>query len=132
ELNGDGIHRIQNVLSLQHDIHDLFDTLDLWFEATDTKDLYKLRSTQALPSSSNGFADFRNDDPNSLPPPSSDYLAIHAAVCIVAQMSGAAAFVEEFYENWGDTHVLAADGTSARLLQFVLEPLSMASPLSVH
>jgi len=34
ELNGKGIHKLQNVLTLHSDLHDLFDTLQLWLEPT--------------------------------------------------------------------------------------------------
>ena len=32
ELNGSGIHRLENILTLDHYLHRLFDTLQLWFE----------------------------------------------------------------------------------------------------
>jgi hypothetical protein len=32
ELNGSGIHRLENVLTLTQYVHDLFDTLQLWME----------------------------------------------------------------------------------------------------
>jgi hypothetical protein len=34
ELNGDNIHRLQNVMTLDTSIHHMFDHLYLWFEAT--------------------------------------------------------------------------------------------------
>ena len=32
ELNGDNMHRLENVLTLNSDAHTLFDTLKLWLE----------------------------------------------------------------------------------------------------
>ena len=32
ELNGSGIHRLENIFTLDHYPHHLFDTLQLWFE----------------------------------------------------------------------------------------------------
>jgi hypothetical protein len=32
ELNGHKIHRLENVITLNHDVHILFDTLQLWLE----------------------------------------------------------------------------------------------------
>jgi hypothetical protein len=32
ELNGSGIHRLENVLTLTQNVHDLFDKLKLWLE----------------------------------------------------------------------------------------------------
>jgi hypothetical protein len=34
ELNGEKIHRLENVMTLRQDLHWLFDTLGLWLEAT--------------------------------------------------------------------------------------------------
>lgn len=34
ELNGAAIHRIENVMTMERGLHDLFDTLGIWFEAT--------------------------------------------------------------------------------------------------
>lgn len=34
ELNGNGVHRLENVMTLDAGIHMLFDRLNLWFEAT--------------------------------------------------------------------------------------------------
>lgn len=34
ELNGAKIHRLQNILTLQTDMHTMFDQLELWFETT--------------------------------------------------------------------------------------------------
>jgi hypothetical protein len=34
ELNGEKIHRLENVMTLRSDLHWLFDTLGLWLEAT--------------------------------------------------------------------------------------------------
>jgi hypothetical protein len=33
-FNGEKVHYLTNVMTLQHDIHDWFDRLDLYFEAT--------------------------------------------------------------------------------------------------
>ena len=32
ELNGSGIHRLQNIITLHSDVHTFFDTLQLWLE----------------------------------------------------------------------------------------------------
>ena len=33
ELNGDGVHHLENVMTLDVGIHMLFDSLSIWFEA---------------------------------------------------------------------------------------------------
>jgi len=34
ELNGNGSHRLENVMTMEMGLHGLFDSLSLWFEAT--------------------------------------------------------------------------------------------------
>jgi len=34
ELNGADIHRMGNVMTMERGLHDLFDSLGIWFEAT--------------------------------------------------------------------------------------------------
>jgi hypothetical protein len=34
ELNGENIHRLENVMTLEHTVHKHFDDLKLWFEPT--------------------------------------------------------------------------------------------------
>jgi hypothetical protein len=34
ELNGTKVHRLENILTLQLDVHQFFDGLVLWFEPT--------------------------------------------------------------------------------------------------
>jgi HNH endonuclease len=33
-LNGEKVHSLFNVMTMEHNAHDLFDRLDLWFEKT--------------------------------------------------------------------------------------------------
>ena len=33
-LNGPKVHSLYNVMTMQHDVHDWFDRLDMWFEET--------------------------------------------------------------------------------------------------
>ncbi|KAK0444206.1 uncharacterized protein EV420DRAFT_1768324 [Desarmillaria tabescens] len=107
ELNGAGIHRLENILTLNPSFRDFFDQLGLWLEAVDNQpNTYTVVSTLALP----------------LPSPA--YLAIHAACCRVAHLSGAAEYVEkvlqeeeEIREQVGSMCVLAEDGSSMDLLE---------------
>jgi hypothetical protein len=36
ELNGTGIHRLENVITLNYDAHTFFDTFQLWLEPVET------------------------------------------------------------------------------------------------
>ncbi|KAG6835318.1 hypothetical protein H0H93_002745, partial [Arthromyces matolae] len=121
ELNGKSIHRLENVITLEKNIHEAFDTLNLWFEATDQKDIYEICVVDPLPPSYNRYADFTTSGWDKLPPPSPDYLALHAAVCKVAHMAGVAEYLESTIRDCEDIEVLAADGTSGPLLHFALE-----------
>jgi hypothetical protein len=58
---------------------------------------------------------FTSTDP-SLPLPNPEYLKLHAAVCRVAHMCGAADYLNQQDRDFDRTAVLACDGSSANLL----------------
>lgn len=113
------IHRLQNIMTLDASFHDLFDTLDVWFEETvcparifyfspilmegpaqDTPNLYKICSSipgYHKPARVPEYVEFRTER-RDLPLPSPRYLEIHAACCRVAHMSGAA----DYYRDLDD------------------------------
>ncbi|KAJ6460399.1 hypothetical protein C8R47DRAFT_1027785 [Mycena vitilis] len=105
ELQGVDIHRLENILTINADDHDSMDKLLLWFEATGALNEYDicLRDEGEWPQ--------RPVDPPSLhvfqavrrvtfrgtpelPAPSPRYLALHAACCRIAHLSGAADHLE--------------------------------------
>jgi hypothetical protein len=45
DLNGNNIHRLENVLTLDIGIHSLFDELKLWFEPTVSNSLFDVPSS---------------------------------------------------------------------------------------
>ena len=53
--------------------------------------------------------------------PDRRYLKLHAAVCRIAHLSGAAEYVESYSRDTESTMVLAHDGTSADILSFALQ-----------
>ena len=55
------------------------------------------------------------------PLPNPKYLAIHAACCRVAHMSGAAEYLDKLICDMEELHVLAEDGTSADILAYALQ-----------
>ncbi|KAG0692233.1 hypothetical protein DFH29DRAFT_769047, partial [Suillus ampliporus] len=88
ELNGDQIHHLTNILTLCVDVHGKFDTLSTHhYQATPNQ--YRVCgdtfSTRNYPPT----LIFTTSDPANLPLPDSRYLAIHAACCKVARLSGA-------------------------------------------
>ncbi|KAF7356433.1 HNH endonuclease [Mycena venus] len=95
-LNGAGINQLGNILTLLVTLHEFFDRLMLWLEKVEGQEnTYKTCYPQTgildldyLPatvtfSTSTGF-----------PLPRADLLAVHAAACCVAHLSGAAEFLE--------------------------------------
>ncbi|KAG6834358.1 hypothetical protein H0H93_010130 [Arthromyces matolae] len=125
ELDGEGIYRLENVMTIDARCHEQFETLNLWLEETDVLNVYKLRGNRVW----NLYGEvtqvtFDTDDPVNLPVPSPEYLRLHAACCRIARMSGAADYVEETWRDFEDMSVLSADGASADLLHFALESFS--------
>jgi hypothetical protein len=67
---------------------------------------------------------FTSTDP-SLPLPNPEYLKLHAAVCRVAHMCGAADYLDQQDRDFDRTPVLARDGSSANLLSSRLKSVSL-------
>ncbi|THU79641.1 hypothetical protein K435DRAFT_697356 [Dendrothele bispora CBS 962.96] len=121
ELNGQHVHQLGNVLTLDITLHDWMDKLALWFEkAPDgVSSMYK------LPEDVTFTVDQiiqRRLNPESLlteldlPLPNPTYLHIHASVCRVAHMSGAADYIDFISRAMEQLDVLAEDGSSADFL----------------
>ncbi|KAG8894538.1 hypothetical protein FRC00_008795 [Tulasnella sp. 408] len=129
-LNGPSIHRVENVLTMSLDVRELFGTLQLWFEATDVPNTYKLCSTDDII-----FTLFNPPIPrqvtlestnSSIPLPNSDYLKIHGACAKVAHLSGATEYLKAILNEWEERPVLASDGGSADMLSFLLARVLVA------
>ena len=60
---------------------------------------------------------------SDLPLPSPKYLRIHAHCCRIAHMSGAAEYLDIIYRDMEELKVLAADGTSADVLDIAISGL---------
>ncbi|KAF5310633.1 hypothetical protein D9619_008090 [Psilocybe cf. subviscida] len=123
DLNGPNIHRLENIMTLQGDIHKLFDSLSIWFVATNTEHTYRI---ETIPDHA-PFAleyptvSFTTSKPG-LALPSPEYLAIHAACAKVAHLSGASEWFRK-YDHDEEEHfhkTLATDGNSASLLHNLL------------
>lgn len=121
--------------------HELFDGLDLWFEATvrvlrvwlgsisltsrlqNVPNTYKVCSSH--PANLRVFSPiptevtFKSTD-SLIPLPNAHYLKVHAACAKVAHLSGAAEYLETILDEWEERPVLASDGGSAEMLSFVL------------
>ncbi|THU85892.1 hypothetical protein K435DRAFT_924384 [Dendrothele bispora CBS 962.96] len=136
ELNGQHVHQLGNVLTLDITLHDWMDKLALWFEkAPDgVPNHYNIKisrkygmvaSMYKLPEDVTFTVDQiiqRRLNPESLlteldlPLPNPTYLHIHASVCRVAHMSGAADYIDFISRAMEQLDVLAEDGSSADFL----------------
>ncbi|KAF5378312.1 hypothetical protein D9615_008803 [Tricholomella constricta] len=127
DLNGNNIHRLENVLTLDVGVRCLFDELKLWFEPTDTSNTYKLTSPSPryIAQHYKTSVTFTTPDPEKLPLPSPEYLSIHAACAKVAHLSGAGQHIDKVLRELEDTKVLSKDGSSAEALEHALLPTNL-------
>ncbi|KAH9175892.1 hypothetical protein EDB89DRAFT_1903406 [Lactarius sanguifluus] len=141
KLTGKKIHSLDNVMTLELNMHDSFDQLKMWFEAVarafsllttviETEgpqeglpNTYTMKSTDPVFLAKCKAADCKitlTSEYPDLPLPNPDYLEIHAACCRVAHLSGAGEYMDKVLEDLEDTRVLSQDGSSGRILSFVL------------
>ncbi|KAJ3891823.1 hypothetical protein GG344DRAFT_46573, partial [Lentinula edodes] len=119
KLNEGNIHSLWNVMTLVQPIHDCFNRLELWFEATDNEHEYFIKTTDEtnrLLSELNGPITLTSSDPN-VPLPDPKLLAFHATACRVAYLSGATEYLEEIVRDFERLNVLAEDGGSLAILE---------------
>ncbi|KAF8550034.1 hypothetical protein OG21DRAFT_1420364 [Imleria badia] len=121
KLNGENVHSLTNVISVESNVHEAFDRLMLYFEATAIK-WFGLKPHPSVCK----FVKFSTPDPENLPVPACELLALHATCCKVAHLSGAAEYIDEIYRDADKLDVLSADGTSGDVLNYVL--LSLLKP----
>ncbi|KAH7906895.1 hypothetical protein BJ138DRAFT_1117169 [Hygrophoropsis aurantiaca] len=115
QLNGSGLHRLENIMTLCYDKHDSFDKLRLWLDSTVSR-------TPRTPYFELGYQKltFTTDDPVNYPLPNPEYLRHHAAAARVAYMSGAGEYIERVLTDMEMASVLADDGSSVELLAAAL------------
>jgi hypothetical protein len=73
------------------------------------------------------FVTFSTSDPEHLPVPSPDLLALHATCCKVAHLSGAAEYIDKNWDDLDETGVLAYDGSSGDILNHKLRSIANSS-----
>ncbi|KAF8447183.1 hypothetical protein L210DRAFT_3641146 [Boletus edulis BED1] len=123
-LNGKNVHSLTNVISMTSDVHEAFDRLELYFEATAS--FVKWFGRKPFTGSVREPVQFSTWDPENLPVPARELLALHATCCKVAHLSGAAEYIDEIYRDADELVVLSTDGTSAAILDYLL--LSLSEP----
>ncbi|KAI9509931.1 hypothetical protein F5148DRAFT_1011536 [Russula earlei] len=124
KFNGEKVHSLTNVMTLEKNVHDRFDQLELYFEATSQKDHYEVKCYGLMPPLFQQFVAFSTTDPEHLPVPSPELLAFHATCCKVANLSGAAEYIDRVYRDADEMGVLASDGASGDVLGYLLSSLS--------
>ncbi|THH17497.1 hypothetical protein EW146_g3321, partial [Bondarzewia mesenterica] len=100
-------HGLNNIMTLDCDLHANFDQLWLWLEATDVPHRYKINSLYSgiiaqLPD----YVQFSTLDPINLPLPNPCFVRLHAACARVAYLSGAAEYIEKVLRDMEMTRVL--------------------------
>ena len=145
ELNGDQIHRLENILTMRADLHATFDSLGLWLEPTvrlylcracipgfdyhntrqDVINQYEVHADAPLDAGIPAVVTFTAQ--GGLPLPDPRYLALHAACARVAHLSGAGEYIDAFHRDMETTLVLAKDGSSAKLLAEALSTVRITA-----
>ncbi|KAM6503693.1 hypothetical protein JOM56_000636 [Amanita muscaria] len=100
ELNGRSMHRLENVM-----------TMRAGYEA-ESGILDNLNPARLVT--------FTTPDPDRLPVPSREYLALHAACTKVVHFSGAGEYADSVLREMEDTPVLSSDGSSAAILEHAI------------
>ncbi|TRM63315.1 hypothetical protein BD626DRAFT_569332 [Schizophyllum amplum] len=128
ELKGPLVHRLENIISVSHDIHDDFDNLNIWLEHVGEPDGHRYRVCgpnaiffAATIYSDDGIIEFTTPDDNTYPLPSRKYIKLHAAACNVAHMSGAADHFDNIDRVLEEDRVLAEDGHQVFVLEHRLQ-----------
>ncbi|PPQ93669.1 hypothetical protein CVT25_012728 [Psilocybe cyanescens] len=117
ELNGENLHRLENILTLDAVLHQQFDNLMIWLEKIDNDPNHHQYKLNAIRPSviDNGVCDkieLTTPDPVKYPLPDPHYLALHAACAQVVHLSGAGKYIEKVLQDIETIGVLASDGGS--------------------
>ncbi|KAG8897549.1 hypothetical protein FRB99_008067 [Tulasnella sp. 403] len=118
-LDGPGIHRLDNIMTLSIHVHDVFDSLGLWFEEVDWDNhpnQFRIRIPNDFDSRAlhvpDGHIITLSSTSSQLPLPNRAYLRLHAACAKVTHLSGAAEYFDMVLDDAESRPVLASDGSS--------------------
>ncbi|KAH0834654.1 hypothetical protein J3R83DRAFT_10164 [Lanmaoa asiatica] len=87
-------------------------------------DRYEVKWFGLKPPNLRQFVTFSTSDPERLPVPAPELLALHATCCKDPHLSGAAEYIDEIYRDADQIGVLSADGASGDILDYMLSSLS--------
>ncbi|CAE6364000.1 unnamed protein product [Rhizoctonia solani] len=114
ELNGTGIHRLSNILTLEVGLHFCFDNLQIWLEPTGIENQYSIaRREEYYSPELPAVVTFATSTQYPLPDPR--YLALHAACARIIKLSGAAEYVEKILRDAEEVKALSEDKSSSQL-----------------
>ena len=123
KLVGNGIHELENVLTLETGLRVFFEHLEIWFEAIvsglgiftprteglqgDQDNTYAIRARHKawLRSCRDNPITLTSQHPD-LPLPNPTFLAIHAACCRIADLSGAGEYIKNILVDMEDIRYL--------------------------
>ncbi|SJK98957.1 uncharacterized protein ARMOST_02235 [Armillaria ostoyae] len=105
QLNGAKVHSLFNVMTMEHNVHEWFTRLEIWFEKTDILSAIHLYLPPEIT--------FTTPDSENLPVPSD-------TCAKVTQFSGAAEYIDNQDRVIENLDVLAEDGSSAEVLSSAL------------
>ena len=155
-----GVHEVWNLLSLDHNLHQTFDRLGMWFEGAEKVRYTDIRSVTLADSVQPDhyqvrvlehwdelyiYDHFKRRMPhidgapmtvdftsryNNAPPPDPRLLALHAMCPRVAHRSGAAEYFDRVERDKEELKVLALDGSSSVLLDHLLSPFAAVEIVS--
>ncbi|KAF9048385.1 hypothetical protein BDP27DRAFT_1243265, partial [Rhodocollybia butyracea] len=143
-LDGPKIHSLFNVMTLnlvKLAVHNSFDQLILWFEATQTPRRYEIKHLDPFDAdlaNISPFTTFATLEPSlSLPDPA--LLALHATCAKVAHLSGAGEYIDRVQRDLQHLDVLAEDGGSSDILfhalyvsTILVEKFTLLNPNRYH
>ncbi|KAF8058718.1 hypothetical protein FPV67DRAFT_1427977 [Lyophyllum atratum] len=120
ELLGQAAHRLENILTLDLNLHASFAALAVWFESTSVPNQYRVEAAHpGFLLDMNRLVTFTSTD-TSLPLPCPRYLALHAACAKASHLSGVRVLNIRISLNVDSTRAMASGGGSADLLAAAL------------
>jgi hypothetical protein len=144
KLNGILIHSLDNIMTMDPNMHHFFDRLDIWFEAT-VRDFIEMQeiilminqtvtNQYTVHATHIGFISFPKSiqplvvtfttpDAVKLPVPNPRYLQLHMAAAKSAHLSGAGACINQTLEDLTDNGIMADDSEFPLVLAAALELL---------
>ncbi|KAG7085762.1 hypothetical protein E1B28_003303 [Marasmius oreades] len=110
-INGSQVHSLCSIMTMEQNVRDSFDRLELWFEATEIENCYRIRTVidmMHIPDKVTFThpAIFGSGSHANSPLPSPELPALHGSCAKVSHLSGAATYLDELDQNLDDLPIL--------------------------